>query len=677
MSKHPIENIAESHRTEAINWPLLLLTHAACVDEQLHVRETDSLRRFAEEWGASQVTKDAMTAIIEQDEEAPSAGKIASKIDIESREPTLRYLLYLSHVDGHHHPHERKLAKDVAREWRIGNETLRQMTDQAAELAKQTDFDEVGEDEDVELNFRERLLKTTEDHVPSGVIDTIVRIGPSRLSRKVDRARQRILLSGEDYEEALDECAEVARQDFDSAAETTREALDDFREVETDLAEQLERLEEKTSSESSATDEVKGQFAATAESLEEEVHSRMERLQSAFEARERAVGYFTIALMGRTKVGKSTLHATLTGQGWDSIGDGQQRKTRLNRVYEWRNIRIIDTPGIGAPGGKSDEEIAASVIDEADVVCYVLTNDSQQKSEFEFLKKLQGRAKPVVLLLNVKKNLKDERRLKRFLKNPDRLFQTDGHEERIRRYASEHLENDMFEIIPVQLLAAQLARQEDYNDITEKLMEASRFNDFLDFLRVSLIENGSIRRSQTFLGSTARDLAEMSKWLSSEQSKFEHLEATLDTKRGELLEELDEAKESAHRQIEGGIKDIFQDLHDTIPSFANENYDCSDEEVLQQRWQDHMTNTRIEERVNTRFEEVIVDYRDRVESAVEEIDQDIEKALAIEFDDANLSTKDVGVGIKRFLKIGDLPPSRRNRSCCFRSGGRVVLGQKD
>lgn len=62
-----------------------------------------------------------------------------------------------------------------------------------------------------------------------------------------------------------------------------------------------------------------------------------------------------------TKAGKSTLHSILTEQGWDAIGVGKQRTTRSNRFYTWNNIRIIDTPGIGAPGGKSDEEIAESI----------------------------------------------------------------------------------------------------------------------------------------------------------------------------------------------------------------------------------------------------------------------------------------------------------------------------
>jgi predicted GTPase len=103
-------------------------------------------------------------------------------------------------------------------------------------------------------------------------------------------------------------------------------------------------------------------------------------VRKSLNAKQRDLNHFSIAFMGKTKAGKSTLHAIITGEGWDAIGVGKQRTTRFNRVYEWKNIRIIDTPGIGAPGGKTDEEIAQSVIEESDVICYVVTNDSIQET---------------------------------------------------------------------------------------------------------------------------------------------------------------------------------------------------------------------------------------------------------------------------------------------------------
>lgn len=173
-----------------------------------------------------------------------------------------------------------------------------------------------------------------------------------------------------------------------------------------------------------------------------------------------------------------------------------------------RIIRIIDTPGIGAPDGKTDEEIAESVVPESDVICYVVTNDSIQETEFGFLRVLKEKAKPLIVLLNVKNNLSDSRRLEHFLKDPNKLFAMEGksglggHIERIRRYAKQHYANDYFDIVPVMLLAAQLSCKPEHKQRKDKLFKASRIQNFLDSIRESLVKHGAIRRSQTLLGST-------------------------------------------------------------------------------------------------------------------------------------------------------------------------------
>jgi hypothetical protein len=89
-----------------------------------------------------------------------------------------------------------------------------------------------------------------------------------------------------------------------------------------------------------------------------------------------------------------------------------------------------------------------------------VTNDSIQGTEFKFLQLLKDKAKPLIVLLNVKNNLRDSRRLEYFLKDPDKLFAMDGQSgldgsiKRIRRYAKENYANDYFDIVPVLLLAA-------------------------------------------------------------------------------------------------------------------------------------------------------------------------------------------------------------------------------
>jgi predicted GTPase len=171
-----------------------------------------------------------------------------------------------------------------------------------------------------------------------------------------------------------------------------------LNELEEKLDQTLTNIQNKINQQAKAetAKEVINLLGETIQHLKDEIQTKLIAVQDSLEAKKSSLDYFTIAFMGKTKAGKSTLHSILTEQGWSAIGSGKQRTTRLNRVYEWKNIRIIDPPGIGAPGGKTDEEIAESIINKADLVVFVVTNDSQQESEFQFQQLLnRGEITPV------------------------------------------------------------------------------------------------------------------------------------------------------------------------------------------------------------------------------------------------------------------------------------------
>jgi GTP-binding protein EngB required for normal cell division len=379
-------------------------------------------------------------------------------------------------------------------------------------------------------------------------------------------------------------------------------------------------------------------------------------VQESLRAKERALNHFSITFMGRTKAGKSTLHAIVTDDGWDAIGVGKQRTTRLNRVYEWKNIRIIDTPGIGAPGGQSDEEIAKSIIDESDVICYVVTNDSIQESEFGFLQLLKEKAKPLIILLNVKNNLRDSRRLEHFLKNPDKLFEMDGqsglsgHIERIRRYAQEHYANDYFDIVPVMLLAAQLSREPEHEKKKQELFKASRMQDFLDSIRVSLVNHGAIRRSQTLLGSTVGAIYHPNKWVNQQALVYEKLTETLKNKREGIQKDIRKAAKDAKDSLIQQIDSIFQDTINAIPSFAEDHWD-SKEIAMKLGWETNLKALRFEKRLKIAYEETSKKFNKEVQEVLEEIGNELQLISELGSSDFNFPEQDSN-NFRDFVRIG-------------------------
>lgn len=144
------------------------------------------------------------------------------------------------------------------------------------------------------------------------------------------------------------------------------------------------------------------------------INSSLAENLAVLDKKKRNIRYFTIAFMGRTKAGKSTFHKIITQEKNDDIGVGKLRTTRYNRSWYWDKLRIVDTPGIGAPGGDVDTEIAKSIIDEADLICYIVTSDAIQETEFDFFETIKERNKPLYIILNVKSNLTENIRLKRF-----------------------------------------------------------------------------------------------------------------------------------------------------------------------------------------------------------------------------------------------------------------------
>ncbi len=379
-------------------------------------------------------------------------------------------------------------------------------------------------------------------------------------------------------------------------------------------------------------------------------------MRESLRAKQRALNHFSIAFMGKTKAGKSTLHAIITQDGWEAIGVGKQRTTRFNRVYEWKNIRIIDTPGIGAPGGRTDEEIAKSVIEESDVICYVLTNDSIQETEFQFMELLKEKSKPLIILLNVKYNLRDSRRLEHFLKDPNKLFAMEGnsglggHVERIHRYAQQHYANDYFDIVPVMLLAAQLFREPEHQECKDKLFQASRIQDFLDSIRESLIKHGAIRRSQTLLGSTMSAIVLPEKWITQQTQVYQHYTATLKNKREIIQKQIKLAAKDSRESLLQEIEAVFQDTVNAIPSFAEANWN-SNEISLKLAWEQKIKSIHFDDRLKNSYQQASNKFNNEVKEALEEVGNELQ--LTAKLGSSNFSfTEQASDNFRDSLRIG-------------------------
>jgi uncharacterized tellurite resistance protein B-like protein/GTP-binding protein EngB required for normal cell division len=641
--------------SEQLNYPFLLITHMVCADQQIHSEESKALHELATQTRVGQSTIEEMEKILAQDEQHLSVEDVARSLPPDQHSEAMRQILALAYVDGFFSPLEREMIEQVAGIWQWSAGEIQRLIEEAEGFtANRVNND----NEQTELSVGARLLRGAESILSRSLVTKLAEIAPENVGRRIEQLQQEILLAGPEYDDAIRQCAAIAKEDYKFAEVALKGAGSALTNLGRNIQRAIEEIQHKTTGKGQATTakEVAKQLENTRKALTAEIIKEIESVRESLNAKQRALNHFSIAFMGKTKAGKSTLHAIITGGGWDAIGVGKQRTTRFNRVYEWKNIRIIDTPGIGAPGGKTDEEIAQSVIEESDVICYVVTNDSIQETEFGFLQVLKEKAKPLIILLNVKNNLRDSRRLEHFLKDPDKLFAMDGksglggHIERIHRYAKQHYANDYFDVVPVLLLAAQMSREPAHKERKDKLFKASRIQAFLDSIRVSLVEHGVIRRSQTLLGSTVGAIDHPYKWVTQQAEIYKELTDTLKKKRETIQKQINTAAKDNQETLLQQIEAVFQDALNAIPSFAEDHWN-SHQFSLKLGWEQKLKAIRFDERLKTVYEETSKKFNKDVQEALEEIGNELQ--LIAQLGSGNFSfTQQDSNNFRDLLRIG-------------------------
>ena len=360
--------------------------------------------------------------------------------------------------------------------------------------------------------------------------------------------------------------------------------------------------------------------------------------------KSRNIRYFTIAFMGRTKAGKSTLHKVITQQENDDIGVGKLRTTRFNRSWYWNKLRIVDTPGIGAPGGAADTEIAKSIIDEADVICYIVTSDSIQETEFDFFETIKERNKPLYIVLNVKSNLTQPVRLKRFLENPNDWKDDTGpqsikgHLDRIHERLDGKYNMDAVEIIPIHLLAAQMGFSKDYSsEDSRKLCEGSNILTFTRSLKSTVHQSGGLKKSLSVVDGTAYQIHQIGVGLNDDLENLRKGHDVLANKLQKFTSSIGKERTKLLSDIDAIFKGTKDKLCNYAAEFASENYDRDD---AGERWENDSVVSAIYESMNDRLQQRMEDFNEKVKSQIEEIADDI-KILGTFKAESKISGEDI------------------------------------
>ena len=572
-----------------------IISYLIVSDKQIHSKEMDILEDYWQKHNFTKEEKGYCLAILgDRDEKIPLNVLLAEigKADFEDTEKlqfitTLCELaVYDMHIDASETEIMDKVAKKVHfRDWKSILQAVynkAKETKEADESRERPEIDTIG--------FRIRAFFS---------------FGKKKAEMK--RKINRFILQGPKFGEAIRSGAEIAKNDMafieNIINENSRAAEECLEIARKSLKNSVKN---KASKEAQELDENIFGFIGV---LEEKVIHAVKENREVLNRKQRAMNYFTISFLGKTKAGKSTLHTVMTGGGSAFIGKGSQRTTRFNRVYEWDNIRIIDTPGIGAAeaGGRTDEEIAQSVIDETDVLCYVVTSDNIQQVEFNFMESIRAKNKPIVILLNLKNDFtRPEAMFKEFIRNPHYWAERkdeqniQGHINRIVGYVSklEDFNTDFIKIIPVHLLAAFLSTEEKNRKYKIKLIEGSHLDDFLDYIRESIIESITLRRSQTIIDGTAHYINSNLEDIRKIHTRYAESARKVKEKKEILLKKINNDRQKITKNCQQDMDTLFEKFREQINKFAENNYGLK-KRALEKAWTTYAkTVMKIESRID-------------------------------------------------------------------------------
>lgn len=556
---------------------------------------------------------------------------------------------------------ERTKLKDILDKLVMANYSVAQKTEIATLLARIAYGDDYMATSELELlNKVGKLLKLDIDQIIEETqSESNKRIASSQLSslkRFVGKMENTIyqnfansdrksvvdmMLGGLGYSASIAQITEDAEKDL---ARVTR-IIDDLNGMLNEEYNHLATIKPSSKKVSKEVLKIEEIIQGIRGSFNEIIDNSLTSNREVLDKKRRNIRYFTIAFMGRTKAGKSTLHKIITQQENDDIGVGKLRTTRYNRSWYWNKLRIVDTPGIGAPGGEADTEIAKSIIDEADVVCYVVTSDSIQETEFDFFSTIKERNKPLYIILNVKSNLNQAIRLKRFIANPndwrigDGPQSIKGHIERIHDKLDGKYNMDAVRIIPIHLLAAQIALSGEQDSKTSKILfEASNISEFTNSVKKEVQLSGSLKKSLSVIDGTSYQINTIWHKIYTDLKSLKEGNEVL--KKKQAKNHMFFKKELA--QVEQYLMDIFKntkkEFKNRASTFASEHYD---DEEAGKAWSNDAVVKSINKRLEQQIQERFNDLNEKIKSELEEMIMDMRISLATNNIGSNVSGESV------------------------------------
>ena len=373
-------------------------------------------------------------------------------------------------------------------------------------------------------------------------------------------------------EDALRKCREAARRGYELAQENLKETSKIIKKISASLSDSLKSFDEKSIRTPEIESKLKEQLSDAVQGLKNLKESSM----SALEEKRKRLDTFSITLFGRTKAGKSTLMEILTQGTGESIGNEAQRTTRDIRCYQWNGLEVTDVPGVAAFDGKEDEELAMEAAKQADLILFLITDDSPQPNEAEWLAKLCSLGKPVLGICNIRVAVDDEEDLMLFLRYQKEYFDKTRIDEILKTFhnlVNKYKHDIKIPFVVTHLRSRFLASLPKYKKNQQELIDASRFENLESRILSEVKKRGIFLRIKNFIDSSFTPMMSLTDQLLEFSAQNSTSGRVLIDKKRQLSDWAQDFKSRGQARIDTLILRITDSLRNEISTFAEDHYE--------------------------------------------------------------------------------------------------------
>ena len=257
-----------------------------------------------------------------------------------------------------------------------------------------------------------------------------------------------------------------------------------------------------------------------------------------------------------------------------------------------------------------------------------MTSDAIQETEFDFFETIKERNKPLYIILNVKSNLTESIRLKRFLRDPHRWRECNGpqsiqgHFDRIRERLDGKYNMDAVKVIPIHLLAAQIAMQEKESNPEnyKSLLEGSNIMEFIRSVKKEVYESGSLKKSLSVIDGTAYQIHLFHQQLQSDIVQLKKSTELLKKKNNSLKVFFQSESSKLTSNIDKLFNSTQVELNNYATSFADTNYENKN---VGKTWEEDSVVRNKTSYLNKQIKTSLKRFNEEVKERIEEISSDI------------------------------------------------------